>query len=84
MGIDPKGLHYLGIRFDFSNYFIVFHYAKGENIPSYEGFYKIDNAPCTFMCFWRDEDFKPNAPDVPPPWEPNIPLPKPEQAWCEK
>jgi RHS repeat-associated protein len=76
--VDPAGLIYIAARFDFSNYFVVIHNkdGAGPNIPTYEGIYKIDNAPCIFLCSFKDKDWKENLkPDVPSPLDPNNPTP---------
>lgn len=58
--VDPLGLLYVAIRVEFSDTFIALHSKDGRdiNLPTYEGLFKIPDAPCNFLCFIKDKDWQ--------------------------
>lgn len=57
---DPFGLLYVAVRVELSDTFLVFHRPDGSKfpLPTFEGIFKIPNAPCFFLCYIPDEEWK--------------------------
>jgi len=67
--VDPNGLLIMALRIELSNSFMVFHIpddtgfscSRSDSYDGYQflGIYKIFNPPCTFFCYFRDNDWNP-------------------------
>ncbi len=56
--IDPDGRLVVAMRSEVSNLFFVMRSEPGWKLPSVEGLYYIDNAPCYFLCFFDDQEWE--------------------------